>query len=71
LDPAYAPGTGTPVAGGLSTDTILKLLRSFSDIDIVGFDVVEAAPNYDISEITSLAAATIALDLLYLKASKL
>lgn len=71
LDPAYAPGTGTPVTGGLSTDKILKLLRSFSDIDIVGFDVVEVAPNYDISEITSLAAATIALDLLYLKASKL
>lgn len=66
LDPAFAPGTGTPVCGGLSTDKILKILRSLTDINIVGMDVVEVAPAYDNSEITALAAATIAVELLHL-----
>lgn len=66
LDPAFAPGTGTPVCGGLSTDKILKILRRLTDINIVGMDVVEVAPAYDNSEITALAAATIALELLHL-----
>lgn len=66
LDPAFAPGTGTPVCGGLSTDKILKILRRLTDINIVGMDVVEVAPAYDNSEITALAAATIAVELLYL-----
>ncbi|PKH03503.1 agmatinase [Psychromonas sp. MB-3u-54] len=66
LDPAFAPGTGTPVCGGLSTDKILKILRRLTDINIVGMDVVEVAPAYDNSEITALAAATIAVELLHL-----
>ncbi|HEY5716408.1 MAG TPA: agmatinase [Psychromonas sp.] len=66
LDPAFAPGTGTPVCGGLSTDKILKILRTLTDINIVGMDVVEVAPAYDSSEITALAAATIALELMHL-----
>ncbi|WP_415231391.1 agmatinase [Psychromonas sp.] len=66
LDPAFAPGTGTPVCGGLSTDKILKILRALTDINIIGMDVVEVAPAYDNSEITALAAATIAVELLHL-----
>ncbi len=68
LDPAFAPGTGTPVAGGLSTAQALELVRSLGEFDIVGMDVVEVAPAYDISEITALAAATIVHDVLCLLA---
>ena len=70
LDPAYAPGTGTPVCGGLTTDKVLKILRGLSGINIVGMDVVEVAPSYDNSEITALAAATIGLELMHLWAAK-
>lgn len=70
LDPAYAPGTGTPVVGGISTDKALKILRKLKDIDIVGMDVVELAPAYDHSQITALAAASIALEMLYIEAYK-
>lgn len=69
LDPAFAPGTGTPVVGGLTSDRTLKILRGLSKLNIVGMDVVEVSPAYDQSEITALAAATIALELLYLQAS--
>lgn len=68
LDPAYAPGTGTPVVGGISTDKALKIIRGLTDVNVVGMDVVEVAPAYDHAEITSLAAATIALDMLHLLA---
>lgn len=70
LDPAYAPGTGTPVCGGLTTDKVLKILRGLAGINIVGMDVVEVAPSYDNSEITALAAATIGLELMHLWAVK-
>ncbi|MDC0612600.1 agmatinase [Vibrio sp.] len=70
LDPAFAPGTGTPVCGGLSSDKILKILRGLSGINIVGMDVVEVAPSYDQSEITALAGATIALELLHVFTQK-
>ncbi len=70
LDPAFAPGTGTPVVGGLTTDRALKLLRGLQSLDIVGMDLVEVAPSYDQSEITALAAATVALDMLYIQAAK-
>lgn len=70
LDPAFAPGTGTPVIGGLTSDRALKLLRGLQPLNIVGMDLVEVAPAYDQSDITALAAATIALDMLYLQASK-
>ncbi|BAP58679.1 agmatinase [Candidatus Tachikawaea gelatinosa] len=66
LDPAYAPGTGTPVIGGISTEKIGKIIRGLTDINIIGMDVVEVSPPYDASGITSLAAATIILDLIYL-----
>lgn len=62
LDPAFAPGTGTPVPGGLSSAQALGILHGLGDIDFVGADVVEVAPAYDHAEITALAAATIAHD---------
>ena len=55
LDPAYAPGTGTPVAGGPSSAKILSVLRQLGQIDIVGADVVEVAPAYDHADITAIA----------------
>ncbi|MGG5799427.1 agmatinase [Edwardsiella tarda] len=70
LDPAHAPGTGTPVIGGLTSDRALKLVRGLQDLNIVGMDVVEVAPAYDQSEITALAAATLALEMLYIQAAK-
>lgn len=69
LDPSYAPGTGTPVVGGLSTHQALQIVRGLKGINLVGMDVVEVAPAYDVSEITALAAATVALDLLCLFAA--
>ena len=58
VDPAFAPGTGTPEVGGLTSFEILEIVRKF-DFDIVGFDVVEVSPPYDVSEITSMLAANI------------
>lgn len=65
LDPAFAPGTGTPVIGGMNSDKVLKIIRSLVGVNIVGMDVVEVSPAYDQSDITALAGATIALELLY------
>jgi agmatinase len=59
LDPAYAPGTGTPVAGGLSSREALMILRRLGALDIVGADVVEVAPAYDHADITSIAGAAV------------
>ena len=70
LDPAFAPGTGTPVAGGLSSAQALAILRGLGPLDIVGMDVVEVAPAYDHAEITAIAAATIAHDFIGLQALK-
>jgi len=69
LDPAYAPGTGTPVCGGLTTWQARRILRALAGLAIVGADVVEVSPAYDHAEITALAAATLALDMLCLFAS--
>ena len=66
LDPAFAPGTGTPVPGGLSTAQALAMLRALTDIHLIGADVVEVAPAYDHADITALAAAHIASDLICL-----
>jgi len=71
LDPAYAPGTGTPVAGGLNTGKLLQILRGLATLDIVAADVMEVAPAYDQAEITALAAATVAVELLYMRATYL
>ncbi|WP_159566063.1 agmatinase [Budvicia diplopodorum] len=70
LDPAFAPGTGTPVCGGLTSDRAMKILRGLQPLNIVGMDVVEVAPSYDHAEITALAAASVALDMLYMQAAK-
>lgn len=69
LDPAYAPGTGTPVVGGMTTDKALKILRGLAGLNIVAADVVEVAPAYDHADITALAGATVGLELIYLMAS--
>ena len=71
LDPSFAPGTGTPVVGGLSTFQARSILRGLGDINLIAMDVVEVAPAYDQADITSLAAATLALDYLCLRAHKL
>ena len=70
LDPAFAPGTGTPVVGGLSTSRVLRILQGIADLNIVGFDVVEVAPAYDHADVTALAGATLALQFLYMRASR-
>jgi agmatinase len=57
LDPAFAPGTGTPEPGGMSTAQVLTLLEELADLPFVGMDCVEVAPPFDHAEITSLAAA--------------
>jgi agmatinase len=66
LDPAHAPGTGTPEIGGMTTRELLHVLRGLSGLRIVAADVVEVAPVYDHAEITSLAAATVAYELVNL-----
>jgi agmatinase len=68
LDPAYAPGTGTPVPGGLSSFQALAILRALKGADFLGMDVVEVSPSYDHSEITANAAALIAAEMICLKA---
>jgi len=70
LDPAFAPGTGTPVAGGLSSAQALAILRSLGELNFIGADVVEVAPAYDHADITAIAAATIAHDYLVLRAQQ-
>jgi agmatinase len=70
LDPAYAPGTGTPVVGGMTTSKVLRILQGIADLNIVGFDVVEVSPAYDHAAITALAGASLALQFLYMRASR-
>ncbi len=64
LDPAHAPGTGTPEAGGLTSRELLHSLRALAGLNIVGADIVEVAPAYDHAEITGIAAAHVAYELL-------
>jgi len=68
LDPSFAPGTGTPVCGGMSTHQALEIVRGLAGVNLVGMDVVEVAPVYDVGEITSLAGATLAAEFLCLYA---
>jgi arginase family enzyme len=70
LDPAFAPGTGTPEIGGLATWQARAILRRLAGLDFVGMDVVEVSPPYDVSEITALAAATFVRDYLALLAPR-
>lgn len=64
LDPAHAPGTGTPEAGGLTSREMLNLIRGFMDTNVVGADIVEVSPSYDHAEITSIAASHVGYELL-------
>jgi agmatinase len=61
LDPAFAPGTGTPVAGGPSSARMLSVLRQLDRLDMIGADVVEVAPAYDHADITAIVASNIAM----------
>jgi agmatinase len=70
LDPAHAPGTGTPEAGGLTSREVLGVLRAFGEANIVGADVVEVSPPYDHAEITAMAASHITFELLALMGRK-
>jgi agmatinase len=64
LDPAHAPGTGTPEAGGLTSRELLVMLRALADLDVVSADIVEVAPAYDHAELTGIAAAHVGYELL-------
>ncbi|GAA2868925.1 agmatinase [Microbacterium arabinogalactanolyticum] len=64
LDPAHAPGTGTPEAGGLTSRELLRIIRGLADLNIVGADVVEVAPAYDHAQITGIAASHVAYEIL-------
>ncbi|HTI22083.1 MAG TPA: agmatinase [Kutzneria sp.] len=68
LDPAHAPGTGTPEAGGMTSRELLEILRGLAGANLVSADVVEVAPAYDHAEITSIAASHVAYDLVSLLA---
>ena len=68
LDPAHAPGTGTPEAGGITSRELLEILRGFAGLNIIGADVVEVAPAYDHAQITGVAASHVAYDLVSLLA---
>jgi agmatinase len=68
LDPAHAPGTGTPEAGGITSRELLEIIRGFRGMNLVGADVVEVAPAYDHAEITGVAASHVAYELVTLMA---
>jgi agmatinase len=70
LDPAHAPGTGTPEAGGLTSRELLGILRGLAGVNVVGADIVEVAPPYDHAEITAMAASHVAYELLALFARR-
>ncbi len=65
LDPAFAPGTGTPVAGGPSSQIARQLLHGLRGLNVVGADLVEVSPPYDHAQTTAITAAALSLDLLY------
>lgn len=68
LDPAHAPGTGTPEAGGLTSREMLEILRGLRGLNLIGADVVEVAPAYDHAELTGIAASHMSYELLTLLA---
>jgi agmatinase len=69
LDPSVAPGTGTPVCGGLSSHQALEIIRGLQGLNLIGMDLMEVAPAYDVGEITSLAGASLAFEFLCLFAA--
>ncbi len=68
LDPAFAPGTGTPVVGGLTTYQARRIVCGLGGIDFKGMDLVEVAPQYDVGEVTSLAGASLMFDYIHMMA---
>jgi arginase family enzyme len=68
VDPAFAPGTGTPEAGGISSAQALELIRGLHGIDFVGFDVVEVIPAYDPGGVTATLSANLAFEMISLAA---
>lgn len=68
LDPAFAPGTGTPEIGGMTSRELVAILRAMRGLHIVGADVVEVAPAYDSGEVTAVAAANLGYELITLMA---
>lgn len=68
LDPAFAPGTGTPEIGGMTSRELVAVLRAMRGMHIVGADVVEVAPAYDSGEVTAVAAANLGYELITLMA---
>ena len=68
LDPAHAPGTGTPEPGGLTSRELLEILRGLRGTNLIGADVVEVAPPYDHAELTGLAAANVVYEYMSLLA---
>jgi len=70
LDPAHAPGTGTPEAGGLTSRELLSVLRATSSLNIIGADVVEVAPAYDFAQITGIAASHVLYELICAMSAK-
>ncbi|WP_029261324.1 MULTISPECIES: agmatinase [unclassified Microbacterium] len=71
LDPAHAPGTGTPEAGGLTSRELLRILRALKEQNIVGADVVEVSPAYDHAQMTGIAASHVVYELVTLLAARL
>ncbi|MGP5931141.1 agmatinase [Corynebacterium glyciniphilum] len=70
LDPAHAPGTGTPEAGGMTSRELLEILRGLRGLNLIGADVVEVAPAYDHAELTGIAASHVGYELVSLLALK-
>jgi agmatinase len=70
LDPAYAPGTGTPEIGGLTSIWMMEVIEEMKDINWIGMDCVEVSPAYDQSQITALAAATFVWQYLCMNVSR-
>ncbi|CKH10373.1 agmatinase [Mycolicibacterium smegmatis] len=68
LDPAFAPGTGTPEIGGMTSRELVAVLRAMRGLNIVGADIVEVAPAYDSGDVTAVAAANLAYELITLMA---
>jgi agmatinase len=70
LDPAHAPGTGTPEAGGLTSRELLSVVRATAGMNVIGADIVEVAPAYDHAQITGIAASHVMYELISAFAAK-
>jgi len=70
VDPAFAPGTGTPEVAGMTSREIIELVRGLRGLPLVGFDIVEVAPAYDSAEITALLAANLVYEMLLVRAER-